>query len=67
MNIVIDRFEANYAVCEMEDGTMVDVPKQLIPTEAKEGDVLHISVRISPLKTKKRKEEIERLFGELLE
>lgn len=36
---IIDRFEGEFAVCEYEGG-MVDIPKRLIPDNAKEGSVL---------------------------
>lgn len=39
--IVIDRFEGNIAVCEM-DGRMIDVPRSCIPPEAKEGSALQL-------------------------
>ena len=37
---IIDRFEANYAVCEAEDKTFIDIPKYKLPLESKEGDSL---------------------------
>ena len=40
MRLIIDRFEGDYAVCEKEDGHMLDVKKSEIPVSAKEGDVL---------------------------
>lgn len=67
MLIIIDRLEAKFAVCEMEDGTIIDMPKQLLPIEAKEGDVLQVSVKISKLLTKRRKKEIEQLLNELID
>ncbi len=42
MKIVIDRFEADFAVCELPDRTMVNVPKVLFPN-CFEGDVIDIS------------------------
>ena len=40
MKLIIDRFEGIYAVCELENGEFIDVPKEDIPKEAKEGDIL---------------------------
>ncbi len=37
--IIIDRFEGDTAVIEI-DGTAADVPRDKLPSEAKEGDVL---------------------------
>jgi hypothetical protein len=37
--IIIDRFEADFAVCESGD-EIIEIPRVLIPENAKEGDVL---------------------------
>lgn len=37
MYLIIDRFEGEYAVCERQDRTMVDIPKAEMPQGAKEG------------------------------
>ncbi|MGK0469198.1 DUF3006 domain-containing protein [Clostridium sp.] len=64
MKVIIDRFEGNFAVCEKEDRTMMDIEKSKIPTTAKEGDVLNITndrITIDVEETEKRKKEIEEL------
>lgn len=38
--LIIDRFEGNYAVCELEDKSTVKVPKYKLPLECKEGECL---------------------------
>lgn len=38
---VIDRFEGEYAVLETESG-MKNVPREMLPEEAREGDVLEV-------------------------
>lgn len=38
--IIIDRFEGEFAVCECEGKHMENVPRGLLPAEAKEGDCL---------------------------
>jgi hypothetical protein len=38
--MIIDRFEGNYAVCEQEDKSTVQVPKYKLPPECREGDCL---------------------------
>lgn len=35
MRIIIDRFEGNFAVVELENRTMVNMPLELLPAEAK--------------------------------
>ena len=44
MHMIIDRFEGDFAVLEMAGGVMVNVPKTIIPPDAKEGSVLVIQV-----------------------
>lgn len=71
MKGVIDRFEGDYAVVELEDGKMKDIKKSLIPDDAKEGDILIINEKginkIDKEETHKRKEEINSLMDELYE
>lgn len=40
MKLTIDRFEEFFAVCECEDGTLVRVPKEELPEDAREGSIL---------------------------
>ncbi len=45
MKVVIDRFEGDFALVEMEDKTILPVPKTLfLPLSPKEGDVVDISI-----------------------
>ena len=62
MKVVIDRFEGEYAVVEMEDRTMVNLPKILVP-DAKDGDVIKIEIDVE--ETEKRKQEIEQLMNKI--
>ncbi|MCB2305608.1 DUF3006 domain-containing protein [Clostridium estertheticum] len=68
MKVTIDRFEGFYAVCEKEDRAMMNIKRNDIPSEAKEGDVLNIindKITIDNEETKKRKKEIEELTKNL--
>jgi hypothetical protein len=65
MKVIIDRFEDNFAIVELEDKNIIDIPIALIPEGAKEGDVLEI--RIDTEETKLRKEKIEKLLNNLWE
>jgi len=64
MKIIIDRFEEDLAVCELENGKRISVSKKLFPG-AEEGDVINISVDRD--ETEKRKENANKrlhsLFG----
>jgi hypothetical protein len=68
MKVVIDRFEGDYAVCEKESREMIDIKRDRLPIEAKEGDVLHIQddkIVIDVNETEKRKKDIEELTKDL--
>lgn len=70
MRVVIDRFEGNFAVCEKDNREMINIEKDKIPSNAKEGDVLIIdgnSIKIDKRETEKRKKEVEQLLNELWE
>lgn len=61
MKVIIDRFEGLYAICEKEDGTMIEIELNKIPEGGKEGVVLNIKndkVSIDIVKTKERQKEI---------
>lgn len=68
MKVTIDRFEGNFAVCEKADRTMIDIPKDKIPPEAREGDILIIegdTIKIDTGGTAKRKKTIDKLMNDL--
>ena len=68
MKVIIDRFEGNYAVCEKEDGNMINIEKDKIGQEAKQGDVLVITeneIIIDETASRNRREEIEKLTKNL--
>lgn len=68
MKVIIDRFEGDFAVCEKEDKTMIDIERSKIPDEAKEGDALLVEdnkIIIDEEETKKRVERIKDLTKDL--
>lgn len=68
MKIIIDRFEGNYAVCEKDNREMVDIERNKLPVEAKEGDVLDVSgnvITVDREETEKRKKRVEELTKDL--
>ncbi|GAA0726491.1 DUF3006 domain-containing protein [Clostridium malenominatum] len=65
MKGVIDRIEDKYVVIELEEGAMVNIPFQLIPKDAREGDVLIIDISIDRDETENRKKTIEELTRDL--
>ena len=64
MLIPIDRFEDEYAVCELEDGSFADLPRKLF-TDAKEGDIFLIEK--NEKEASARKEKIKKLSDKLFE
>ena len=44
MKLIIDRFEGEYAVVELQDKSMVNIPKKILPAEAGEGDIISIVI-----------------------
>lgn len=65
MNFIIDRIEENFAVVELEDKKMINMPIELLPSGAKEGDVL--SITVDKNETEARRRRIEKLMGDLWE
>ncbi|MBP1927152.1 hypothetical protein J2Z76_003025 [Sedimentibacter acidaminivorans] len=65
MKIIIDRIEENFFVVELENKEMINIPKSIIPTNAKVGDVISIEVDVN--ETEERKEKIINLMNELWE
>jgi len=68
MKVIIDRFEGKYAVCEKEDGNMINIEKDKIGQHAKEGDVLLVTeneITIDEVATVNRKKDIEELTKDL--
>ena len=70
MKNIIDRFEEDNAVCEQEDRTMLLISRSLLPSDAKEGDVILYTdgvYQVDKEATLERKKKIEekrrKLFG----
>lgn len=64
MKVIVDRFEGDYAVVEIEIGKYVNIPKILIPY-AKEGDI--IKIEIDKKETLERKKHIQELMNNVFE
>lgn len=63
MNFIIDRFEGDYAVVELENKDMIDIPRAILPVDAKEGDIINISIQ--ERETEKQKKRIQDKFNSL--
>ncbi len=66
---IIDRFEGDLAIIEIEDHT-IEIPKGKMPENAKVGDVVLLdgdSITVDPIETKNLKKEVEALAEDLFE
>lgn len=64
MRIIIDRFEGEFALCETENGKILNVPSELF-LNAHEGDVFDIS--FNETETEKRKENVSKRLKNLFD
>ena len=70
MKVTIDRFEGDFAICETEERSMLNINISNLPASVKEGDVLIIekgSITIDTAATKERKQKIGKLMTDLWE
>lgn len=65
--LIIDRFEGDFAVVEYEQGETFNLPRCLLSPEAREGDVIRITVAIDVEETIKRKKRIADMIDDLLQ
>ena len=69
MKLIVDRFEEEYAVCEKEDKTFINILKQDLPYNIKENDILEYNEQTQEIikveQTIDEKEEIEDLIKDL--
>lgn len=62
MKAVIDRFEGDFAVIELDSGGFSNLPRELVPN-AKESDIVTIEVESGKTETEKRQARLRRLFN----
>jgi hypothetical protein len=60
----IDRFEAQWAVLETPEGK-TNYPRNLLPKDAKEGDVFDLKIDIDQEATEERKQNIKGIVDDL--
>lgn len=64
LKVILDRFEEDFALVELENKEIVNIPRILV-SEAEEGDI--IEIRICKEETRQRQEEIEKIANDLFE
>lgn len=64
MKYIIDRFEGDFAVVELPDKTIVNIPKKAIPPDAKEGSVVDVTIDVTEKseRTQKIHKQMDALF-----
>ena len=70
MELIVDRLEEEYIVCEDENKNIVNILKDEVEDEVREGDILIFvdgKYIVNKEKTKDRKEYIENLIEDLWE
>lgn len=65
MSFSIDRFEGSIAAVVSDDGKTYNIPKALLPENAKEGDIINIIV--DEKKTGNKKNEVRNLLNDLFD
>jgi hypothetical protein len=63
MRIIVDRFEGEFAVVELENRQFLHIPRRLLPGGAAEGTVLDILM--NERETRERNERISKRMEEL--
>jgi len=64
---IIDRLEEEWAVIETEERKTFNLPRKILPAEAKEGDVIKITVEIDNEQTQIRRKKSESLLEDFFE
>ena len=65
MRIIIDRFEGEYAVAELPDGSFCNMPACLVPDGVGEGSVVDIIYNVEETSIRKDtiRAKMDKLFG----
>lgn len=64
---IIDRLEENWAVIETEERKTFNLPRKILPAEAKEGDVIKITVEVDNEQTQIRRKKTKSLLEDFFE
>ncbi|MGI6119227.1 MAG: DUF3006 domain-containing protein [Desulfosporosinus sp.] len=64
--LIIDRFEGEWAVIECDD-TIFNIPRFLLPLDAKESDVISISISVDQTTTKERRQKGEEMMKDFFD
>ncbi len=66
INGVIDRFEGEYAVVlDREGGSLLDIPRKVLPEGAEEGSFVEIRIKVRKNKTREAMQKVEKMIKKL--
>lgn len=67
----IDRFEGDWAVVELENGEIVDMPMGVLPPDVEEGSIIYIDedgrINVSLQETDEQSNRVRKLMDKLFE
>lgn len=63
MRYIVDRFENEYAIIELDNGEFVDIPKKALPSDASEGSIIEVTTLKD--ETSVRKTEMKKKMNSL--
>lgn len=63
MKWIVDRFENGYAIVELEDGKVVNIPREAMPQDVCEGDIVELETNKN--ETQEKREEIKKRLNKL--
>ena len=43
MRYIVDRFENEYAIVELDNGEFIDIPKKVLPPDVSEGSIIEVT------------------------
>ena len=66
MLYIIDRFEGKWAIINYNRETF-NIPRDLIPSDAKEGDIITFDIKVDKEFTSKAHDEVSKLLESLME
>lgn len=64
MKFIIDRLEGKKAIVELESKKIIEINQEILPKEAKEGDILEISILKD--ETKEKRDKLSEKFNSLI-
>ncbi|MFH0840746.1 MAG: DUF3006 domain-containing protein [bacterium] len=66
MELTVDRMEGEKVILISSDKTNLVFPKDKLPAEIKEGDILYLTISPNPEAVEKTKESAKQLLNEIL-